>query len=171
MKKTLAAALILLSLVYFNLTAQTPGRVNEGLGIGIDFGGFGAQVAYQPGKIFSVFGALGYNLAGAGYNLGLKASFPTKKRVEFYLSGMYGYNAVLIIKDNSSGDKIYYGPSFGAGIAIKSRNMGMSFLSLGLIFPIRSGDFQDDIDALKYSGYDVSEPLPIGISVGYHSSF
>jgi hypothetical protein len=168
MKKSFVLLSLLLTLLSIRLSAQTPGRANLGLGIGMDYGGFGAQIAYQPAKIFSIFGALGYNLDGAGYNLGVRASFPTEKKVEFHVSGMYGYNAVIMMKDDASASKTYYGPTFAAGIAIKSRNKGNSFLSIELLLPIRSSSFSDDLDILKNAGYDVTEPLPIGFSIGYH---
>jgi hypothetical protein len=88
--------------------------------------------------------------------------------VEFHISGMYGYNAVLIVKDNTTSETTYYGPSIGAGLVIKSRIPGKAFWSMGILLPFRPAAFHNAIDDLKMLGYDVKEPLPVGFSFGYH---
>lgn len=51
---------------------ETPGepKGDFGLGIGIDYGGFGGRVTVCPAPAFGLFGAGGYNLNGFGYNVG-----------------------------------------------------------------------------------------------------
>src|SRR5687768_6116891 len=45
-------------------------RGNIGIGMGIDYGGFGVRLTVLPAKPVFLFAGLGYNLAGIGYNIG-----------------------------------------------------------------------------------------------------
>lgn len=171
MKKFLVLFLIISFLFRLNSFGQLPGKLNAGLGAGMDYGGFGAQLSYLPLDRFELFGAAGYNLNSIGYNFGLKLGFPTEKRINWHITGMYGYNAVLIVKGMTSSKTTYFGPSVGSGIIMKSKSPGRSFLSFEIILPFRPQVFYDVIDDLKLIGYDVKEPLPVAFSIGYHYKF
>jgi hypothetical protein len=168
MKKLLTILLILGGIIPSVTFSQPSRKTNLGIGGGLDYGGLGGQLSYLPIERIALFGAAGYNLNTVGYNFGVKVNFPAEKRVELHITGMYGYNAVLIVKGNTTNKTTYYGPSIGAGLNLKSRKTVGSFWSFELLLPFRVKEFHDAIDSLKQLGYDVNEPLPVGFSVGYH---
>ena len=81
---------------------------------------------------------------------------------------MYGYNGVIKISGAWSFEETYYGPTFGVGFEFRPQRKG--YWNVELLVPIRSKDYHDDMDAIKNDpNIELkSEPLPIGISVGYH---
>jgi hypothetical protein len=82
---------------------------------------------------------------------------------------MYGYNCMLKVEGYEGTTKTtYYGLSIGTGIEFKSKRNPASFWSLGLLLPFRDKSFKNVIDDLRLAGYSVKDPLPVGISVGYH---
>lgn len=143
-------------------------QVYVGFGGGIDYGGLGMQTSYLPAKQVAIFAGVGYNLNSVGYNFGAELKIPTEKRVSPYLIGMYGYNAVLQVEGYTKSETTYYGPSFGGGVQIKFKHSANSFLQAGVLLPIRPQVFHDAIDDLKLAGYEVKDPLPVAISIGYH---
>jgi hypothetical protein len=83
---------------------------------------------------------------------------------------MYGYNAAVVIADNTQLNKLFYGPSLGAGIDIRSKKpSSRGYLSIALMVPFRSRDAQDYIDLLKnqYGATFTNDLIPIGFSIGY----
>jgi hypothetical protein len=171
---------LILSVIFLNqLTAQSnsedprkPDIVNFGPGIGFDYGGFGANLMFYPQKNIGIFFGGGYALAGFGYNAGVKLRLsPDKgKVVNPFLTAMYGYNAAVVISDNAGLSKLFYGPTLGIGIDIRSKKpSSRGFWSLAVTFPIRNGEAQSYINYLKdqYGAAFVSELIPVGFSVGY----
>jgi hypothetical protein len=142
---------------------------NLGLGIGLDYGGIGAKFSGFPVKNFGVFAGVGYNLMKVGYNFGGTVRILPAKKVCPILTGMYGYNGVIVVDGGSQYNKVYYGPSFGGGIELHFSNR-QNFMNFGLLIPIRPQSFYDDIDALKVNPAisGITDPPPFGISVGYH---
>ena len=140
-----------------------------GFGGGIDYGGFGMRLNYTPLKNIGVFGAIGYNIVGAGYNAGLAYKFRPAKKISPYLTLMYGYNAVIKIKGASEYDKIYYGASTGFGIEFWNRKHS-NYFNVELLYPFRSNEYERDRYAIKRNpGIKVTyEPIDITISIGYH---
>ncbi len=169
MKKTLFTICVL-SLTFISY-AQDSSKGNAGFGFGISYGGIGTKFTYLPSEKFGLFAGLGYNLNNLGYNLGAQLKFPSEKRANFYLTGMYGYNAVLIVTGSVDVKKTYYGPTFGVGIDLKSRTNTRNFWAFEFLVPIRDSQLTNDINALKSVGATVSDPLPIAFSVGYHIKF
>lgn len=144
-------------------------RLNLGIGAGLDYGGFGGRLTVMTSEKFGIFGAVGYNLVGAGFNGGITYKFNPNKRACPVIGAMYGYNGVIKITDGGEEDETYYGPSFSVGVEVKSRKKSNNnFWNFELVIPIRPSEFQDDINRLKNSGYEISEPLPIAFSIGYH---
>jgi hypothetical protein len=141
--------------------------INLGLGMGLNYGGFGGRLELVPQKNIAIFGAVGFNLHKAGFNIGAKVKVAAEKKVSPMFQFMYGYNAVILVVGASEYNKTYYGPSVGGGIELK---MGQSqnFMEFGLLIPFRNEEFRNDITELQYIGIDISEPLPFAISVGYH---
>lgn len=148
-----------------------------GIGLGLDYGGLGMNLLLYPQKNIGIFGGVGYALAGAGYNAGLKLRLnPEGKRAVPYFLLMYGYNAAIVIaNDYNSGygaqnlNKLFYGPSVGVGVDVKSRKVTGAW-SFALLIPFRSSDVDNYMNELT-ADYGVSfetKPLPFTISVGYH---
>lgn len=164
MKRSLLFTIIVIWFTPFVLHAQ----LYVGFGGGLDYGGLGMHASYLPTKHVALFAGVGYNLNSIGYNFGAELKFPNEKRVNPYLIGMYGYNAVLQVEGYTNSETTYYGPSFGGGAQIKFKHSANSFLQVGILVPIRPQVFHDAIDDLKLAGYQVKDPLPIAISIGYH---
>jgi hypothetical protein len=115
-----------------------------------------------------LFGGLGYNFNGTGYNLGASIRFLPDKKVTPYFMAMYGYNAVINVSGAVEFQKTYYGATVGAGIELKSRNQP-NYWSFGILLPFRDSDYHNKLDELKSAGVNFdTEPLPIGISIGFH---
>jgi len=143
---------------------------NLGLGLGIDYGGFGAQVQCRPAPPLVMFAAGGYALAGFGYNVGAQGRILPMAKWCPFVSAMYGYNAVIVVQGASGYNQLYYGPSVGAGVEVHRRDNPDNFWRLELILPFRPQEFQDDMDALKKNPLiDIrSEPPPFSFSVAFH---
>ena len=143
---------------------------NLGLGLGIDYGGFGAQVQCRPAPPLVMFAGVGYALAGFGYNVGAQGRILPNAKWCPFVAAMYGYNAVIVVKGADQYNGIYYGPSVGVGLEDHRRDNAANFWRFELILPFRPQEFQDDIDALKKNpAIDIkSEPPPVSFSVAYH---
>jgi hypothetical protein len=142
---------------------------NLGVGLGLDYGGIGARLSVLPVRAVALFGAIGYNLNGAGFNAGASFQLLPKKKLTPTIKLMYGYNAVIVVKGTDQYNKTYNGVSFGGGIQLKSKS-GNNFFSAALLIPIRSREYYDDVENLLNNSQvtGVTELPPIAISVGYH---
>jgi hypothetical protein len=151
---------------------RQPDVVNLGPGFGFDYGGLGFNLTVYPQKNIGVFFGAGYAFAGVGYNTGIKYRFaPEKPKVvtPFFMA-MYGYNAAVAVSDNPQYNKLFYGPTLGAGIDIRSKNpSSIGIFSFALMVPIRNSDAQNYINLLKTQDGATfgNSLLPIGISIGY----
>ncbi|MBI9053460.1 MAG: hypothetical protein JEY96_06550 [Bacteroidales bacterium] len=143
------------------------GIANFGIGFGLDYGGLGMNLLLSPNKHIGVFGGLGYAFAGFGYNVGVKLSLAPDSRVCPYIQGMYGYNAVIYIKDQSSFDKFFYGETVGFGLDFKSKN-GNGGWSIAVLYPFRKDEVKEYMDDLKENEYVEfeNELYPVTISIG-----
>jgi hypothetical protein len=144
-----------------------------GLGIGLDYGGFGGRFTLNPSKYVGIFAAGGYVVAGFGYNVGLTTRLAPDKRTVPIFSFMYGYNAAIKVSGAPQYDKIYYGPSIGFGLEMKVGRHYKNFWTVELIVPFRSQQFDTDINAIKNnpSISSLATPLPIAVSAGFHFGF
>lgn len=161
------------------LTAQTnnadprkPDVVNFGPGFGFDYGGIGVNFMAYPQKNIGLFFGGGYALAGFGYNTGVKFRLSPDRGtvVNPFITAMYGYNAGVVIMDDSQLSKLFYGPTLGIGLDMRPRKpSSKGFLSLALMIPIRNSDARNYIDLLKnaYGASFANDLSPIGVSVGY----
>ncbi len=78
---------------------KTP-KMNIGLGLGLDYGGIGGRFTVLTSQRFGLFAGLGYNLHGAELQWrGGVVRLAPDKRVCPTLHAMYGYNAVIVIKE------------------------------------------------------------------------
>jgi hypothetical protein len=151
---------------------STLDKATLGLGLGMDYGGVGANFLIYPNKSIGLFGGVGYAIAGAGFNAGLKYRFlPKKQKASLvpYVLAMYGYNAAVAVSNMSDLNKIYYGPTLGIGIDLRASLKKKNYWTFALLIPIRDPAVNDYIDNLEDNmGVDfTSKLIPIGISIGY----
>ncbi|HNR19069.1 MAG TPA: hypothetical protein PKN75_06485 [Bacteroidia bacterium] len=141
---------------------------NLGLGLGLDYGGFGVKLNLNPTKNLGFFIGGGYAIVKPGFNAGVTLRILPDKQFCPFVSGMYGYNAAVKIKGAAKYNKLYYGPSFSIGGELwgKSRT---GFWNFELILPVRSQEFNDDWDALKNDpGIKIEQDiLPVAFTIGY----
>jgi len=149
-----------------------PDKLSVGLGFGLDHGGFGGNLSFYPIKNVGVFGGAGFALAGAGWNAGLKLRVISKKpesRLNFFALGMYGYNAAILIFNQTELNKLFYGPSVGAGFDFRAPFMNRGYFSLALLVPIRKPEVKSYMDMLEaqYGVEFQSGLFPVTLSAGY----
>ncbi|MBK6964593.1 MAG: hypothetical protein IPH20_11825 [Bacteroidales bacterium] len=150
-------------------------RTFIGIGMGLDFGGIGMNVMYNLTNSLGAYIGAGYALAGVGVNGGVTLRLVSKKpenRVIPYITGMYGYNAAIAVKDADDLNRMFYGPSIGLGIELRARSPKVSCWTFAVIVPFRSSGVQDYIDELK-SNYLIefqNELSPVLFSIGYRFS-
>lgn len=174
MKKIILVSALFTFLLQMNIQGFTKNNifinnVNIAPGMGIDYGGIGGRLTYLPIKYFGLFGSAGYNFVGFGYNVGVTARILPDKKICPTLNVMYGYNSVILVLNASQYNKIYYGPSVSAGIEIHFKKETGNFLNVEIVVPFRSQEFTDDLNDIRNLNPDfISEPLPIGFSIGYH---
>jgi len=141
--------------------------ISAGVGIGLDFGGIGGRLTFAPVKNLALFGAIGYNFNGPGYNGGLIVRILPDAKVCPFISVMYGYNAVIVVDGWDEMNKTYYGASVGTGIDLRMRNG--NYWSFEMIIPARSQEYKDAVNFLENNpNISMSEGFPILISVGYN---
>ncbi|WP_343852369.1 hypothetical protein [Algoriphagus jejuensis] len=146
------------------------GKVALGLGFGLPYGGYGGRITFNPASQLALFGGVGYNLVGAGYNAGMQYLVSSKKQTEFFLTAMYGYNSVIKISGADTYNDSYNGFSAGAGVRVNSNRKKGVFWDFGVLIPARSSEFQDDWDSLKKNPYieSLNKPLPVLIFAGFN---
>ena len=130
-----------------NHLSSQKGETTIGVGLGLPYGAIGLRLGTNITDGLNLFGGVGYQISGVGYNIGLLKDFPSSGMTQFYLTGMYGTNAAIKVNGLPEYDKVYTGPSFGIGIKINS--MDGNYLDLGLLLPIRSSEYYDDETAVK----------------------
>ena len=141
-------------------------KVSLGIGLGFDYGGVGVSGLVYPHNNIGVFVGGGYAIAGFGYNAGVKARLTKNARFHPYFTAMYGYNTAIAVTNASQLSKIFYGPSFGAGVDFRSKSHG--YWTAALLVPIRGSDVDDYMNHLKSTGVSFANSLPpVGFSLGY----
>ena len=153
-------------------TSPVIDKISLGIGMGMDYGGFGGNLTIFPSNNVGVFAGLGYAFAGAGYNVGVKLrSVPktTQKKYSAFGLLMYGYNAAVAVMDASQYNKFFYGPTIGIGVDYRSDSKTKGYWSAAFFVPVRSSDVSDYIDDLKSNhGVEFKTGLiPIAFSIGY----
>lgn len=145
-------------------------KVSLGIGLGMDYGGIGAKLAFYPNKYLGFYLSGGYNLNGLTYNAGVQARLFWQVKNYFiipYISVGYGYNSVVIAEHLTAQE--YYGMTFSAGIQYKSEANKDVYYSFGLTYGSETKAALDYIKYLESIGYEFkAKPLPIGISFGLH---
>ncbi len=145
-----------------------------GVGIGLNYGGLmGGQIQYVPLNHLALFASVGYYMIGLGWQVGVNGYIMPKipsKSFRVYGTAMYGTHSVIVIEGGGNYNKIYVGPTIGAGIEMRFGKLKKNGLNVDLFIPIRSSEYQDDMTRIKNDPYieDLTEPLPLAITVGYH---
>ena len=152
-----------------NLSSKE-GTTTLGLGMGLPYGGVGIRIGTNLSDGFNLFGSLGYQLAGVGYNLGLRKDFGNTSMTQFYMLAMYGTNAAIKIIDLSEYDKVYTGATVGAGVKVNSRRKEGNYWDFGLLLPFRSSSYERDFKAADNDPRvgEFVAPWPVLITVGYN---
>jgi hypothetical protein len=141
-------------------------------GIGLDHGGIGVRIEFLPVRCLGFFAAAGYNLIEPGINAGASLKILPGRRLTPTAVIMYGYNAVIKMKNHTAGmvlhEKTYSGFSAGAGVELVAGKSHRNKINLVMFIPIRNDSFHRDYDNLKEEGYAfASKPLPVAFSLGY----
>jgi hypothetical protein len=151
---------------------STVDKATIGIGLGLDYGGIGGNFLYYPQNNIGLFAGLGYNLVGVGYNVGAKirlinAAKPNK--ISPYVLGMYGYNTVIVVKNASQFDKVFYGTTFGLGLDYKSSKLSDHYWTFALLLPTRGSEVDDYFTSLKNNHSIVfnNNLSPVTLSIGY----
>lgn len=173
MRKFIFIALIVCSVPFVSMgqnLGSTKGNVALGVGIGLPYGGFGGKLSVNPADQLALFAGVGYNLVGVGANFGAQYIFPSKKQTEFFLTGMYGYNAVIKIQGADNLNDSFSGVTAGLGIRINSSRNEGAFWDFGLVVPARSQAYKDSFDDIKNNPNitDLTEPWPVQLFVGFN---
>ncbi|MDW7690874.1 hypothetical protein R9C00_21050 [Flammeovirgaceae bacterium SG7u.111] len=149
------------------------GVTSLGFGIGLPYGAFGIRLGTNITNGLNVFGGAGYQMAGLGYNVGLRKEFKSRTHTQFFLSGMYGTNGVITVEGLDEYDKLYRGATVGLGIKLNSKSSDQTYWDLGLLLPFRPSQFYDDYDKVKNDPRieGVTNPWPILITAGYNFNF
>lgn len=176
MKKLIPFCIALMS--FADCFAQDNNRkveINAGIGLGIDYGGFGGRITVSPIEQVFAFGALGYNIDGLGYNAGGGFRFSPGKRFSPYAIGMYGYNSLVILLENDEYQpaytKAFNGASVGLGFEQRRIVGSKNFFNFELLYPLRSQSFKDYKSLLERTRNAKFVSLPFAFSVGYHIGF
>lgn len=146
--------------------------VNFGFGFGQDYGGLGGNITAYPQQNIGLFAGFGYAIAGFGYNAGIKLRLLPgggRSKVRPFIEAMYGYNAAVAVTNYSNYNKMFYGPTVGAGLDIGSFVQGRGHFSVAILVPIRSPDVDNYINELN-TNYGVNfnnNLLPVTFSIGY----
>ena len=176
MNKLKIVGFIGLFLLAIQLNAQDVNPVSEastnttlGFGVGLDYGGIGANMLVYTNKNVGFFGGFGYAIAGLGFNAGTKIRIVSQKHfTDPYFIAMYGYNAAIKIKDAEGYNKMFYGPSFGFGLDFRTKKIKKVYWTVALLVPVRSSAVNNYIDAMESEGAEFNTKLlPITYCIGY----
>lgn len=146
------------------------GEVSFGLGIGLPYGALGGRLGVNVIDNLNLFGGVGYQLAGVGYNFGILKDFETNSATQFYLQGMFGSNAAIVVEGLDEYDQIYTGVTFGLGVKINSQRTEGNFWDIGLLVPIRTDEFKADEETVKNDPRisEFNEAFPVLLTVGFN---
>ena len=145
--------------------AQRNEKAFFGFGMGLDYGGIGCRIEFQPVGAIGIFGGFGYNLIGPGFNAGVCIKPAPTKRFSPVFVAMYGYNAVLKYKysNGTSEGTAYYGVTAGAGFQLYNKAMRNKLL-VEILGPFRSSKYKNAIAGRSFD----RKPGDVLFSVGYN---
>jgi hypothetical protein len=150
--------------------------VDIGIGFGLDYGGiFGVQAQFIPVKHLSIFGAIGYYIEGAGWQIGVKGLCvpkTTEKGFRPFFKLMYGTNSQIVVDGAEYYNKIYNGWTVGFGLEFRGKKR-QNGIDIDLNVPLRTGQFWDDYNTVQNDPYIemTGTLLPFTVSIGFHHEF
>ena len=158
-----------------SVSMQIDRRVGS-FGLGLDYGGLGTHATLYPQKNIGVFGGFGYALADFTFCAGIKIRKISKIRTSKivpYISGMYGYNTVIVNANSITDGKVFYGFSVGVGMDIRPKPVHKGYWSVKVWIPIRDKEVKEYMQYLvdKRSASFQNDLLPFAISIGYNIIF
>jgi hypothetical protein len=148
-----------------------------GLGLGLDYGGIiGAKCAFIPVPFLSVFGGVGIQLGGIGWNTGITWHIlPVMLNHTFRpnIKIMYGINSSFYIEGKSEYNRQFTGFTPGCGLEMRFGRNKKHGMDVDLNFPLRTPGFWSHYNTVKNDPNveKLNEPLPVAISIGYHKEF
>lgn len=157
--------------------AQKKQSVFVGAGIGLDHGGLGVKVEYQPIKYLGVFGGAGHNLVGFNGNGGLIYNILPKKNFTPLVTAMLGVNAAIkvdYLDDNGQptgikGKALYEGFTVGGGFDVKLGKKKSQKLNFMLLVPLRHGGFYWARNNLIQNGGTIKQDVyPVLLAAGWN---
>jgi hypothetical protein len=154
--------------VKVKVKVEEEGIASLAVGLGLDYGGVGFKLKLNLHDNFGIFGGLGWAFMGLGYNVGAKVNFAPKSKINPHLQAMYGYNAGIIVVNDSDLSKLFYGGTVGFGIDLKSAKR-KSYWTFGLLIPIRKQEVNDYMVYLENEkNVEFQGDLkPILLTIGY----
>jgi hypothetical protein len=128
--------------------------LSVGIGVGIDYSGYGGGVMYYPQQNIGLFASCGYYMVQVGVNAGIKLRTQTLSSRIFspFLMAMYGCNSAVEVS-NSQYNKIFYAPTLGCGFDLKFRPQSIGYLTFAVLFPIRGSAPNNYMNQLEDSDY------------------
>ncbi|MDA3953360.1 MAG: hypothetical protein PF485_06920 [Bacteroidales bacterium] len=169
-----ALLVVMLSTGVLSAQDKSFNHFDIGVGMGLNYGGFGWSVAYAPIPFLSIEGNVGYNIVEPVGGAAINVYILPKNNTKLYsmaVKTMYGYNAAFIVDGGSFESKSFYGLSVGISNELRFGSRKRSGVNLDLLVPIRSSDVEDYYDTLSDNGYETAALTPITISIGYHFEF
>lgn len=152
---------------------ENQSNIYLGFGLGLDYGGMpGANLMYTPMRKAAFYLGVGNAFNGVGINGGATYRFRSNKRdrrVVPFITGMYGYNAVIQLVNDQTLSKLFYGASFGSGIGLHRNPGRLNHWAFSQIVPLRYLAVNEYIDHLEhiYGVQFTSKLMPVLFSVGY----
>lgn len=148
-------------------------KLSLGLGMGLDYGGFGMNLNYYPMRNLGIFGGIGYPFQSVGLNVGLRfRHIPLHARGKVNPFGivMYGYNTSVNVSGAEEYNRLFYGLTMGAGVDFYPWTKGgPGYFTFGLLIPMRSpdvGDYLLYVDAQPDINLD-NYVSPIALTLGF----
>jgi hypothetical protein len=81
---------------------------------------------------------------------------------------MYGFNSTVIVFDDPSYNKMFYGATLGFGFDFGPKFDQNGYWSCGILFPMRSEDVNNYIQTLQNEAVELNSQLPpLTISLAY----
>ena len=146
------------------------GKSSLGIGVGLPYGGIGARFGTNLVNGLNLFGGVGYQISGIGFNAGLRQDVELGGLTQMYFTGMYGTNAAIKVSGLPEYDKLYMGATLGMGLKFNSRSKEGNYWDAGLVIPLRSSQYKTDETKMQNDPRIASftSPWPVLIVVGYN---
>lgn len=174
MKKVLLSLVVILCINTVKAQDKSFYNLDFGVGMGMNYGGLGFNLALAPIPFISVEGSYGFNFHKSVMGGAVNFHVIPKNKMNTYglaLKYMYGYNAVLIANGGHMDSKTFYGSSIGISNKLRFGNNKKNGIDIDLIIPLRKDEVDDYHTLLEDEGYEMSGLTPVTISIGYHREF